>query len=244
MSATITLSAQPNTDQGHASDVLRAAYRQVFGNYHMMENDINPSHEALFMNGDLTVQGLVTALAQSDAYRRMFLEPSSPYRFVELNCKHLLGRPPRDQAEIVEHVERLANEGFEAEIESYTNSDEYLSSFGIDTVPHTRTNIATVGETTLAFARTKVLDPGYAGFDNPASSALQASLTSGNTPDVVNRKGVGAAGTIRINWTSHRQVGIARRSVQKSVVTQSSLSSTIQSIQKQGGRILSITNAS
>ena len=34
-----------------------AAYRQVFGNRHLMELDLNPSIEALFMNGDLTVQG-------------------------------------------------------------------------------------------------------------------------------------------------------------------------------------------
>ena len=120
----ITQATSSKLDASHAQDILAAAYRQVFGNRHMMELDVLPSINALFMNGDLTVQGLVTALAQSDSYRRLFLETNSPYRFVELNFKHLLGRAPRDQAEVMEHVKRMAEEGLEAEIASYTYSDE------------------------------------------------------------------------------------------------------------------------
>ena len=94
MTEITTLSAQANTDLGHAADVIRRVYKQVFGNKHLMELDVNESLEALFMNGDLNVQGLVTALAQSDTYKRLFLEPNSPYRFVELNFKHLLDARP------------------------------------------------------------------------------------------------------------------------------------------------------
>ena len=129
MTEITTLSAQANTDLGHAADVIRRVYKQVFGNKHLMELDVNESLEALFMNGDLNVQGLVTALAQSDTYKRLFLEPNSPYRFVELNFKHLLGRPPHDQAELMEHVRLFAEEGYEAEITSYTYSEEYLAAF-------------------------------------------------------------------------------------------------------------------
>ena len=78
MTEITTLSAQANTDLGHAADVIRRVYKQVFGNKHLMELDVNESLEALFMNGDLNVQGLVTALAQSDTYKRLFLEPNSP----------------------------------------------------------------------------------------------------------------------------------------------------------------------
>ena len=91
-----TLASTANQDRSHAADILRAAYRQVFGNRYLMKLDVQPSIEALFINGDLTVQGLVTALAQSDTYRRLYLEENSPYRFVELNFKHLMGRPPRE----------------------------------------------------------------------------------------------------------------------------------------------------
>ena len=107
MTETITLASKANVDTSHAAEVIQQTYRQVFGNRHMMELDINNSIEALFMNGDITVQGMVTALAESETYKRLYLEPNSPYRFVELNFKHLLGRPPRDQAEVMEHVRLL-----------------------------------------------------------------------------------------------------------------------------------------
>ena len=148
MTAPLTLTCAANQDTEQASVVLKAAYRQVFGNRYLMELDVCPSIDSLFMNGDLTVQGLITSLAQSETYRRYTLEPNNPYRFVELNFKHLMGRPPRNQAEISEHVNRLATEGFEAEIASYTYSDEYLKNFGIDTVPYARTAKSVVGETT------------------------------------------------------------------------------------------------
>ena len=241
---TATLTSPANQDRSQAADVLRAAYRQVFGNRYLMELDVQPSIEALFMNGDLTVQGLVTALAQSETYRRLYLETNSPYRFVELNFKHLLGRPPRDQAEVSEHVRRLADEGFEAEIASYTYSDEYLNNFGSDSVPFARTATSVVGESTVAYQRTQALDPGYAGFDANGASVLQTSVASSTNPTAAGaRKVVGGGERFTISWTSRMQLGSVRRSAQRSVVSYSSLSKTIQSIQAQGGRILSIANA-
>lgn len=240
---TATLTSPANQDRSQAADIIRAAYRQVFGNRYLMELDVQPSIEALFINGDLTVQGLVTALAQSDTYRRLFLEANSPYRFVELNFKHLLGRAPRDQAEISEHVRRLADEGFEAEIASYTYSDEYLNNFGIDTVPYAHTTTV-VGESTVAYQRIQAMDPGYAGFDGDQKSVLQVSVASRTNPTAYGaRKVVGGGKLFNISWTSRVQLGTARRSAQRSVVSYGSLSKTIQSIQAQGGRILSIANA-
>jgi len=240
---TATLTSPANQDRSQAANIIRAAYRQVFGNRYLMELDVQPSIEALFINGDLTVQGLVTALAQSDTYRRLFLEANSPYRFVELNFKHLLGRAPRDQAEISEHVRRLADEGFEAEIASYTYSDEYLNNFGIDTVPYARTTTV-VGESTVAYQRIQAMDPGFAGFDGDQASVLQVSVASRTNPTAYGaRKVVGGGKLFNISWTSRVQLGTARRSAQRSVVSYGSLSKTIQSIQAQGGRILSIANA-
>ena len=124
----ITQATTANLDLGHSHEILNAAYRQVFGNKHLMELDILPSVNALYINGDLTVQGLITALAQSETYRKLFLETNNPYRFVELNFKHLLGRAPKDQSEVMEHVRLMADKGFDAEITSYTYSDEYLNT--------------------------------------------------------------------------------------------------------------------
>ena len=61
--------------------------------------------------------------------------------------------------------------------------------------------------------------------------------------DIIDRKSVGNANALRITWTSGRQIGANRRAVQKSVVSQTSMSATIQSILKQGGRISSISKA-
>ncbi len=241
MTETTTLAAPANTDLGHAEEVIQSVYKQVFGNRHLMELDVNPSLEALFINGDLTVQGFVTALAQSETYKKLFLESNSPYRFVELNFKHLLGRSPHDQAELMDHVRRFNDEGYEAEIESYTYSEEYLSSFGVDQVPYNRSKQTLTGGRTINFTRSTVLDSGFAGFDGAErSSKLLNSLTTGDVPNIVNRKGVGNGNTLEITWSSGRQIGANRRAVQRSVVSQSSMSATIQSILAQKGKILSI----
>ena len=151
MTEITTLSAQANTDLGHAADVIRRVYKQVFGNKHLMELDVNESLEALFINGDLSVQGLVTALAQSDTYKRLFLEPNSPYRFVELNFKHLLGRAPLNQAEVQNSIKLQAEEGFDALIDSLTDCAEYTEVFGSDIVPYARTADSYAGMYTSSF---------------------------------------------------------------------------------------------
>ena len=236
-----TLASQANADISHAGDVIKSIYRQVFGNKHLMDLDINPSFEALFMNGDMNVQEFVFALAQSDTYKRLFLEPNNQYRFVELNFKHFLGRAPHSQAEVMEHVRLFADEGYEAEISSYIYNEEYLSAFGLDKVPYNRATESIGGGTTLGYTRAAALQPGYAGFDGTTQSGkLIKSLATDSAVSVVERKSIGTTDRLTIVWTSRVQVGANRRSVQKSVVTQRSMSSTIRSIQAQGGSIQSI----
>ena len=239
-----TLSSQANADLGHADEVIQSIYKQVFGNRHLMELDVNKSLEALFMNGDLTVQGFVTALAQSDTYKKLFLNDKSPYQFVELNFKHLLGRPPHDQQELMEHVKRMNTEGYDAEIASYTYSEEYLSAFGIDQVPYNRSSESINGGRTINYTRGIAVDAGFAGYDAASKgSKLLSSLSTGNAPAIVERRSVGNANGISIFWTSRRQISGNRRVMQKSVVSQTSMSATLRSIQAQGGQIISISKA-
>ena len=232
--------------QGSAQATIRAAYRQVFGNAHLMDEDRCVSAESLFINGDLNVQGLITALAQSDSYRRLFLDKNGPYRFVELNFKHLLGRAPRDQAEVSEHVQRLATEGYEAEINSYTYSSEYISAFGVDDVPHMRGMMSQLGQSNLTYTRSQSLQNGFAGFDGARQSVLVTSIGT-STPPAAGPKVPGPGNRdsqfFSISWTTARPVGIRRRSVQASLAPYSSLSTAIQSIHRRGGRILSIAKA-
>ena len=241
MTETTTLAAPANTDLSHAAEVIQSIYKQVFGNRHLMELDMNPSLEALFINGDLTVQGFVTALAQSDTYRKLFLETNNPYRFVELNFKHLLGRAPHNQAELMSHVRLMNDEGYDAEIASYTYSEEYLRVFGVDKVPFKRSLTLDEGTQTITYARTNAIQTGYAGFDGASKdSKLLRSLSTGSVPAQLDRRGVGNASSLTISWCSRRQIGANRRAMQKSVVSQASMSATIRSILAQGGQIVSI----
>jgi hypothetical protein len=79
---------------------------------------------------------LVRTVAQSGLYRERFFENCNPYRFIELNHKHLLGRAPQNKAEMLHHFTILQDEGYDAEIDSYIDSDEYQERFGQDVVPY------------------------------------------------------------------------------------------------------------
>jgi phycoerythrin-associated linker protein len=242
-----TLKTSSVQDYAHAQSVLRSAYRQVFGNAHLMEEQRVATAESLFMQGDLTVQGLISALASSETYRKLFLEKNGPYRFVELNFKHLLGRAPHDQAEVSEHVQRLAAEGYDAEIASYVCSPEYIASFGFDTVPYWRTTQTVTGKSNLTYVRSLNLQGGQASFDGASTAKLKASLAIGDAPRIAAQGGRGGSSSrnerrYRINWTTASPSGLNRRAMQVSIVPFSSLSATLQSVQRKGGKVLSVTN--
>lgn len=113
--------------------VITAMYKQIFGNTYVMESERAELavFESQFKLDKINVQQLAIAFAKSDLYKRRFFERCGPYGFVELNCKHFLGRAPYGQEEVSEHVRRLAEEGYDAEIESYFTSGE----FGMSEVP-------------------------------------------------------------------------------------------------------------
>ena len=117
--------------------VISAAYKHVFGNAYVMESEraALAKVESDFKMDICNVRDLIRAMGKSEAYRKRFFARSGPYRFVELNCKHFLGRGPNTQEEISFHVQKLMNEGYDAEIDSYIDSEEYENMFGADVVP-------------------------------------------------------------------------------------------------------------
>jgi phycoerythrin-associated linker protein len=160
-----------NASEDDLQAVIRAAYRQVLGNAHIMESQRLTSAESMLRNGDISVRGFVRAIAQSDLYRSLFFDTSSPYRFIELNCKHLLGRAPRNQSEISEHVRLYNEQGYEVEIDSYIDSDEYGFNFGENIVPKSQGNRTQVGIENVNFNRTFALDRGFAAYDAVSKNA-------------------------------------------------------------------------
>lgn len=119
-------------------DILcNMVWKQVFGNAYVMESEREEGYvfESMYRAGQISLKEFVRGVALTETYRRRFFECCGPYRAVELNFKHLLGRGPNSQQEVSEHVQRIANEGFEAEINSYVDSEEYDEAFGEDFVP-------------------------------------------------------------------------------------------------------------
>lgn len=241
-----SIELRPNPTEDDLQAVIRAVYRQVLGNAHVMDNQRLTSAESQLRNGDITVKDFVRAVAQSDLYRSLFFETSSPYRFVELNFKHLLGRAPQDQAEISEHVQTYNNQGYEAEIDSYIGSDEYELSFGENVVPSARGNRTQTGIKNVGFNRTFALMRGFASNDVGQSAKLIRDLGS-NLPTkiVVPAGGSGAASNrdkrFRLSVSKSNSGPRVTQSTATFEVSYSQLSQKIQNIQKTGGKIFNIT---
>lgn len=118
--------------------IINAVYRQVMGNAYVMESERLAVAESQFKLGEYSVREFVRAVAKSDMYRTRFFEGCPRYRYTELNFRHLLGRAPHGFEEMKFHSNILDAEGFEADIDSYLDSDEYQNTFGEDFVPYIR----------------------------------------------------------------------------------------------------------
>lgn len=239
---TDTLELRPNASEDDLQQVIQAVYKQVLGNIHLMESQQLVSAESLLRDSDITVKGFVRAVAQSDLYRSLFFQTSSPYRFVELNFKHLLGRAPQDQAEISAHVVLYNEQGYEAEINSYLDSGEYDASFGEDTVPAVRSNKTQTGIKNVGFNRTFSLYRGGATSDTGKSASLISDVAGNLGTKIVNpARGSGAYSStgkrFRVTVSKASYGPRVTRSNTTFEVGYSQLSQKIQNIQKTGGKI-------
>ncbi|MDE5092942.1 MAG: phycobilisome rod-core linker polypeptide [Trichodesmium sp. St11_bin5] len=235
-----------NATQDEKQAVIRAVYKQVLGNIHVMENQRLISAESLFIGGEFSVRQFVNMVAQSDLYFSLFFESCSPYRFVELNFKHLLGRAPQDQAEISQHICIYNEKGYEAEINSYTDSYEYLQNFGENIVPYPQGTSTVVGMKNITFNRTFALERGNATSDRNKPSQLTLDLGANLSTKIQKPATVGGPYNNRVKrfQISVTKTGIGpvvKKSATTYTVSYEQLSSKINSIQRTGGKILKIT---
>jgi phycocyanin-associated rod linker protein len=189
---------RPNFTPGEAKAAINAVYRHVLGNDYLMDSDRLTALESLLVNGQLSVRNFVRALAKSELYKNKFLYPHFQTRVIELNFKHLLGRAPYDESEVIEHLDHYQNQGYEADIDSYIDSDEYDVSFGDFTVPYYRGFSTQTGQKMAGFPRIFKLYRGYATSDRSQlagkASRLAEELGRGNTSAVVATAGSGGSG--------------------------------------------------
>jgi hypothetical protein len=237
---------RPNFTESDLQEVIRAVYRQVFGNAHLLECDRQTSAESLLRDGDITVRGFVRMVAQSELYRSLFFDSSSQYRFIELNCKHFLGRAPLNQADISAHVQTYNNSGYEADIDSYIDSDEYLMTFGENTVPSPRSSSDPNTVSNVGFNRVYSLYRGNATSDSGKSARLIKDLAANlPTPIIAPTAGGGTPGSnnkrFRVKATNASMGSLNRVSNQTYEVSYDQLNAKIKNLHRTGARILSIT---
>jgi len=174
----VTLRA-PFSEQ-EVQGALYAIYRQIFGNTYVMESERPTTAESQLRDGKLTVRGFIRLLAKSEIYKSRFFHKTSQNRFIELNHKLLLGRAPYQQSEIATHLDLYIAKGYEAEIDSYFDSEEYLEFFGEDTVPYLRGFKYQVGQSAEAFPRMVTLYDGWAGSDTDRNIGGQVARLNTN----------------------------------------------------------------
>jgi phycocyanin-associated rod linker protein len=218
------------------------------------------------------VREFVRIVAKSELYKTKFFYPNFQTRLIELNYKHLLGRAPYDESEVVYHLDLYQKKGYDAEIDSYIDSPEYQNNFGDNVVPYYRGFNTQPGQKTVGFTRLFRLYRGYANSDraqvegtksrlaqdlarNSSSSIVGPSGSNDNwnfraSADVAPKKKLGNAVGVsdrvyRIEVTAIRGAGYpsVRRSSTAFMVPYERLSDKIQQIHRQGGKIVSITSA-
>lgn len=269
---------RPNWTQDEAKATIRAVYRQVLGNDYLMESERLKSAESLLCNGSLSVKEFVRTVAKSELYKSKFFYNNFQTRVIELNYKHLLGRAPYDEADVVYHLDLYETQGYEADIDSYIDSDEYTQNFGENIVPYYRGFETQTGQKTVGFTRMFGLYRGYANSDRAqlkvngarlASELAQNMATPVVAPSngsngwaylpskarasgVTPSKALGGStpfGTpgrlyrVEVSGMNAPRYPKVRRVSKAFIVPYEQLNNTLQQINRQGGKVASITPA-
>ncbi|MBD6620378.1 photosystem I reaction center subunit XII [Komarekiella sp. 'clone 1'] len=261
----------PGRSEEEVETIIRAVYRQVLGNAYVLESERLTVPESQLKRGEISVREFVRQVAKSELYRSRFFDSSPRYRAIELNFRHLLGRAPLDLEETRAHSTILDTKGFEADIDSYINSDEYQEIFGENTVPYIRGYKTEAIQSLVQFTHLFQLVRGASssslkgdlagkqpklnslviqGTPTPVVSPASSGATFRNptfTPRTRQGVGAGDDGKVyRVEVTGYKanavnRISKFRRSNQVLFVPYNQLSEEYQRIHKQGGLIASIT---
>ncbi|PSB09974.1 photosystem I reaction center subunit XI [Pleurocapsa sp. CCALA 161] len=119
--------------------VVKAAYRQVF------KCDIDRTYgitfkqlESQVTGGNTSIKEFIRSLGKTRLYRRLFYEPYTISRVIELAFRHFLGRGLSSMEEFQDYFEIISRGGLPALIDALVDSVEYADYFGEETVPYLR----------------------------------------------------------------------------------------------------------
>ncbi|MEL7357976.1 MAG: phycobilisome linker polypeptide [Cyanobacteria bacterium J06555_13] len=263
------LELRPKASQDDIEAVIQAVYKQVLGNPHLLKSERLVIAESLLRDRKITVQEFVRQVAKSELYRQKFFNNCFQSRTIELNYKHLLGRAPYAQSEITAHLNLYESEGFEADIDSYIDSPEYQTNFGENIVPYYLDLVTTgIGQRSVGFPRLLQLYRGYASSDRAQLTGnaprlvkdlarnTASAVVSGNgfayqgaakgeplSSTFGGSKAFGSGRLFRVEVAAISKPGFPKvRRVNKAVIIPyEELTPHMQRVQRQGGKIASIT---
>ncbi len=173
---------------------ISAAYKHVFGNLGPTDSQRCTELESKLSNGEISVRDFVAGLAKSDLYKANYFSKVSPIRGIELNLKHLLGRPPINQAEVSQYIALIAQQGFDAMVDSVTSSGEYLEVFGTDTVPYLRAWTSAAGAYCSTFVNLGRVTPANAASDTTIEGRSQLVMEFSNARNISAATGFDVSG--------------------------------------------------
>ena len=131
---------RPGLSGAEKSEVIRAAYRQVF------ERDIAKGYSqtpcraeaSQLVQGKISMREFIRALGRSKEYRTQFYGRFVNSRVVELAYRHFLGRGVSSLEEFRKAFSIVSDQGLNGLVDVIVNSSEYAQTFGEETVPYLR----------------------------------------------------------------------------------------------------------
>ena len=126
-------------DASNLDTVIESAYRQIF--FHAFKTDREPFLESQLRDGQITVRDFIRGLCLSETFQRSFYNLNSNYKVVRHLVEKVLGRKTHGQSEEISWSIVLATKGVRGMVDALLDSEEYLDSFGYDTVPYQRNRV-------------------------------------------------------------------------------------------------------
>ena len=126
-------------DANNLDTVIESAYRQIF--FHAFKTDREPFLESQLRDGQITVRDFIRGLCLSETFQRSFYNLNSNYKVVRHLVEKVLGRKTHGQSEEISWSIVLATKGVRGMVDALLDSQEYLDSFGYDTVPYQRNRV-------------------------------------------------------------------------------------------------------
>ena len=234
----------PTSSLEDVQAIIRAVYKQVLGNPHVMESERLTTAESQLKDGSSSVREFVRAVAKSDFYKARYFESCGPYRSTELNFQHILGRAPASQAEVSEHIRRAAEEGYDADIDSYVDSEEYQNAFGENVVPFAREK-SEAGRKQVVYNRNFAVNRGPAQVSSAVKDSQLVYEVATNSSNKITTAAASAGSVtekrFKIKTTGAKFDRRRRVSFDEYIVDATKMTPQIQRIQRSGATIVSIT---